>query len=94
MRLSSQQLGNNNIQDLNVQWLRSKIGIVSQEPMLFDRSISDNIAYGDNFREVPMAEIIAAARKANIHDFIASLPDVGFKPEDFTFVMLYVITWL
>ena len=59
-----------------IQWLRSQIGIVSQEPILFDSSIADNIAYGDNSREVPMDEIIAAARKANIHQFIESLPQV------------------
>ena len=62
---------------LNVSWLRSQIGIVSQEPVLFDCSIRDNIAYGDNTREVPMAEIIEAARKANIHSFIDALPDVS-----------------
>ncbi|XP_065929444.1 ATP-dependent translocase ABCB1 isoform X3 [Magallana gigas] len=63
------------VKDLNVQWLRKQIGIVSQEPVLFDCSIAENIAYGDNSREVPMAEIIEAARKANIHEFISSLPN-------------------
>jgi ABC-type multidrug transport system fused ATPase/permease subunit len=50
------------------------MGIVSQEPVLFDRTIAENIAYGDNSRDVPMEEIIDAARKANIHSFISSLP--------------------
>ncbi|XP_061185952.1 ATP-dependent translocase ABCB1-like isoform X2 [Saccostrea echinata] len=68
-------LDKNNLKDLNVQWLRRQIGIVSQEPVLFDCSIAENIAYGDNFREVPMAEIIEAARNANIHEFIQSLPN-------------------
>ena len=71
-------LNNTNIKDLNLFWLRSKIGIVSQEPILFDLSIRENIAYGDNSREVPMTEIIEAAQKANIHDFITKLPDVIF----------------
>ncbi|XP_048246672.1 ATP-dependent translocase ABCB1-like isoform X4 [Haliotis rufescens] len=62
------------IKKLNLQWLRSQIGIVSQEPVLFDSSIAENIAYGDNSREVTMAEIIEAARAANIHSFISSLP--------------------
>jgi ABC-type multidrug transport system fused ATPase/permease subunit len=62
------------VKELNLQWLRRQIGIVSQEPVLFDRSIRENIAYGDNFREVEMDEIIEAARKANIHNFIESLP--------------------
>jgi ABC-type multidrug transport system fused ATPase/permease subunit len=60
--------------ELHLQWLRRQIGIVSQEPVLFDCSIRDNIAYGDNFREVTMQEIVEAARKANIHNFIESLP--------------------
>jgi ABC-type multidrug transport system fused ATPase/permease subunit len=50
------------------------MGIVSQEPILFDRTIAENIAYGDNSREVPMEDIVAAAEKANIHNFISSLP--------------------
>jgi ATP-binding cassette subfamily B (MDR/TAP) protein 1 len=50
------------------------MGIVSQEPVLFDRTIAENIAYGDNGREVPMEDIVAAAEKANIHNFITSLP--------------------
>lgn len=63
---------------MNVQWLRKNLGLVSQEPTLFDASIAYNIAYGDNEREVPMSEVIEAARKANAHDFIASLPQVAF----------------
>lgn len=64
------------IQDINLHWLRSQIGIVSQEPILFDKTIAENIAYGDNSRKVSMDEIIDAAKKANIHDFIVKLPDV------------------
>ncbi|CAM2699572.1 unnamed protein product [Rotaria socialis] len=64
------------IRSLNLQWYRSQIGIVSQEPVLFDMSIKENIAYGDNSRDdIPMEEIIAAAQNANIHDFIQTLPD-------------------
>ena len=63
--------------ELNLAWLRSQIGIVSQEPILFDRSIAENIAYGDNSREPSMDEIISAARSDNIHQFITSLPDVS-----------------
>ncbi|CAF4197402.1 unnamed protein product, partial [Rotaria magnacalcarata] len=63
------------IRSLNLQWYRSQIGIVSQEPVLFDMSIKENIAYGDNSRDdIPMEEIIAAAQNANIHDFIQTLP--------------------
>jgi ABC-type multidrug transport system fused ATPase/permease subunit len=57
--------------------LRLQLGIVSQEPILFDRTIAENIAYGDNSRTVPMSEIIEAAKKANIHNFITNLPLVS-----------------
>lgn len=62
------------IEALNLPWLRSKIGLVSQEPILFDRTIAENIKYGDNERDVSMEEVIEAARKANIHNFVSSLP--------------------
>ena len=68
---------NDDIKNLNIRWLRSKIGLVSQEPVLFGYSIRENIAYGDNSREVDMNEIIAASRSANIHNFIDSLPNVS-----------------
>ncbi|XP_053570108.1 ATP-binding cassette sub-family B member 5 [Bombina bombina] len=60
---------------LNIQWLRAQIGIVSQEPVLFGCSIAENIAYGDNSRTVSMEEIQTAAKAANIHSFIDSLPE-------------------
>ncbi len=62
------------LSDLDLYWLRAQIGIVSQEPILFDMSIKENIAYGDNSREVAVEEIYEAAKKANIHSFIMSLP--------------------
>ncbi len=62
---------------LSPAWIRSQIGLVIQEPDLFDLTIRANIAYGDNSREeIPMEEIIEAAKQANIHDFIVSLPEV------------------
>ena len=63
--------------NLNISWLRSQMGLVSQEPVLFDTTIRENIAYGDNSREVPIQEIIEAARSANIHHFIQELPEVS-----------------
>ena len=65
------------LRDLNLRWLRAQIGIVSQEPLLFDCSIADNIRYGALFREVSDAEVIEAAKAANIHSFIDSLPQVS-----------------
>ena len=64
------------VMGLNVQWLRHQMGLVSQEPVLSDCSIADNIRYGDNFREVSDEEVEAAAKSANIHNFITSLPQV------------------
>ena len=55
--------------------LRSKLGLVSQEPVLFNRSIKENIEYGSNEREVSMEEVVAAARIANIHQFVSALPE-------------------
>lgn len=60
---------------LNLEWLRSQIGIVFQEPVLFDRTIAENISYGTKVR-VAQDVIEQAARDANIHDFIVSLPMV------------------
>lgn len=65
------------LMDLKV--LRMQLGIVSQEPNLFDRTIAENIAYGANHRNVTMAEIIEASKAANIHDFITALPQVSYN---------------
>ena len=55
--------------------LRRECAIVFQEPILFDTSVADNIRYGALHKEVSMEEVQEAAKKANIHDFISSLPD-------------------
>lgn len=68
---------NNSIKSVTLASLRSQLGIVSQEPNLFDRTIAENIAYGDNSRSVPVDQIVEAAKSANIHNFIASLPLVS-----------------
>ena len=62
-----------NIKELNLKWLRSHIGVVSQEPVLFDTTIAENIRYGKE--DATMEEIQEAAKNANAHDFIMSLPD-------------------
>ncbi|XP_047315290.1 ABC transporter B family member 9-like [Impatiens glandulifera] len=62
------------IRKLKISWLRQQMGLVSQEPILFNESIRTNIAYGKQ-GEVTEDEIIAAAKSANAHNFIASLPD-------------------
>ena len=50
------------IRSLNLPLVRSNLGIVSQEPTLFNCSIAENIRYGDNSREVTMEEVIEAAK--------------------------------
>ncbi len=70
-------LDGTDLRDLNLKWLRSKIGIVSQEPILFDASIADNIRYGALFRKVSDEEVIEAGKSANIHQFINTLPMVS-----------------
>lgn len=54
-------------------WLRRQIGVVLQENVLFNRTIRENIALADP--AVPMERVIAAARLAGAHDFIAELPE-------------------
>ena len=58
---------------LNVKWLRDQLGLVSQEPTLFNTTIGENIKYG--YPEASQKEIEEAAKKANAHDFISSFPD-------------------
>lgn len=65
-------LDGHDIKDLNLRWLRDQIGIVSQEPVLFAATISENIRYGR--LGVSQSEIEAAAKEANAHDFINELP--------------------
>jgi len=72
-----QSIHGKDISSVPLHHLRAQLGIVSQEPVLFDRTIAENIAYGDNSREVQMEEIIDAAKKSNIHSFISSLPLVS-----------------
>ena len=57
-------LDNTDLKDLNICWRHSQVGIVSQEPILFDTSIAENIRYGANFREAWC--MVEAAKTANI----------------------------
>ena len=62
-----------NVRDIKLSSLRSKIGVVQQDVYLFAGTIIENIRYGKP--DASEAEILAAARKANAHDFIVSLPE-------------------
>lgn len=59
---------------LKLSWLRHQIGLVSQEPILFNETIRSNIAYGQT-GQVTDDEIVAATKASNAHAFISSLPN-------------------
>lgn len=61
------------IKSLQVKWLRSQMGIASQEPINFATSIKENILFGKE--EASMEEVISAAKAANAHNFINQLPN-------------------
>ncbi len=58
---------------VNLQSLREQIGVVLQDPFLFNGTVADNIAYGHP--ESSLEQIVAAAKAANAHDFIMNMPD-------------------
>ena len=66
-------IGGQNIRKMTLESLRNSIGIVQQDVYLFGGTVKENIAYGKP--DASMDEIIQAAKKANIHDFIMRLPD-------------------
>ncbi|KAH9123237.1 hypothetical protein AeMF1_005723, partial [Aphanomyces euteiches] len=66
-------LDGRDISTLQIKWLRSQIGLVSQEPVLFATTIFENIAAGGD--NISRDHVIAAAKLANAHDFIMGLPD-------------------
>ncbi|KAK0607209.1 hypothetical protein LWI29_011395 [Acer saccharum] len=61
------------IKEYNLRRLRSQIGLVQQEPLLFSSSIRSNICYGND--DASETEIVEASKKANMHEFVSSLPD-------------------
>jgi len=71
-------LDGKDIRDITLDSLRQNVGIVSQDVFLFDSTIRDNICYGSD--DVTEEEMITAAKRANIHEYIMSLPD-GYDTE-------------
>ncbi|XP_006644534.3 ABC transporter B family member 9-like isoform X1 [Oryza brachyantha] len=65
------------LKNLKLSWLRDQMGLVSQEPVLFNDTIHANIAYGSK-GQATEEEIIAVAKAANAHEFISSLPQ-GYR---------------
>ena len=66
------------VRDIIQQKLRSQIGVVLQEPLLFQGSVAENIAYGRP--EASPGQVIGAARAANAHRFIMNFPD-GYETQ-------------
>jgi len=66
------------LRSLEARWLRTQIGTVAQEPVLFSTAVAANIRYGRP--DASDQEVEAAARAANAHDFISELPD-GYETE-------------
>jgi ABC transporter fused permease/ATP-binding protein len=64
------------IKELEPDWLRSQIGVVSQEPLLISASIEENIRYGRP--DASHEDVVQAARVANAHEFISKFPE-GYK---------------
>ncbi|KID86912.1 ATP-binding cassette multidrug transport protein ATRC [Metarhizium guizhouense ARSEF 977] len=76
------KLDGREIKDLNINWLRKNVRLVQQEPVLFQGSVFENIAYGligtewqDAPKEVQLEKIKEAAKMAFADDFITELPD-------------------
>ncbi len=64
------------VNDMDAKELRSQIGYVSQDPLLFNCTVYDNISLGR--LDAPREDVESAAKKAGIHDFICSLP-LGYQ---------------
>jgi ABC transporter fused permease/ATP-binding protein len=72
------RLDGRDLRALDARWLRTQIGTVAQEPVLFSTEVAANIRYGRP--DAPDEEVEAAARAANAHDFITELPE-GYATE-------------
>ena len=72
------KIGGHDVKDYRVKALRKSIGYVTQQTMLFSDTISNNIAYGSD--SATQEQIIAAAKQAHAHEFIAALDD-GYDTE-------------
>lgn len=78
-------LDGHKIDKLHLKWLRSQMGLVNQEPILFATSIKENILFGKE--GASFDDVVAAAKDANAHDFILKFPD-GYET-NVSFFVLY-----
>lgn len=69
------KIDGNDVRNLNLSWLRTHLGVVNQEPVLFGMSIIENIRFGRD--GVTEDEIVRASKAANAHNFIMDLPQVS-----------------
>jgi len=71
------------LKSLNLRWLRAQLGLVGQEPVLFQGSVADNIAYGmtSTGKQASQEEIEEAAKMANAHTFITTNLGDGYKTD-------------
>ncbi|HET9595763.1 MAG TPA: ABC transporter transmembrane domain-containing protein [Anaeromyxobacteraceae bacterium] len=67
------RLDGRDLRHLDPGWLRRQVGVVSQEPILFSGTVAENVRYGRP--GASEEEVVAAARAANAHDFVARFPD-------------------
>jgi len=67
----SVQVGNRDVKDLNMSWLRGNIGCIGQQLLLFQGSVRSNILLG----KPDASKLIKAAKAANAHEFISNLSD-------------------
>ena len=81
-----------NIRSLRLDWIRGKIGLVNQEPLLFMASIKNNISYGKE--DATIEEIKRAAELANAANFIDKLPNVCHRSNELTSInpISYIIS--
>lgn len=83
-------LDGENIKNLKLEWLRSQIGLVTQEPALLSLSIRENIAYG---RSCTFEEIEEAAKTAHAHAFISSL-EKGYETQVRTLLCFFFKSYI
>lgn len=66
------------LEDLNIDWLRNNVGIVQQEPVLFNATIEENLRIGKP--DIGHEKMVEVCKMANAHDFIMKLPKVLQAP--------------
>lgn len=80
-------LDGHKLKKFQLQWLRSQMGLVNQEPILFATSIIENILFGKE--GASMEDVTKAAKAANAHDFIVKLP-AGYHTQVCSFIIHYI----